>query len=120
MGFLLQTLDRPWWLQPLLKFPNSFFSRLPMALQNFFRSRLFQKSLGVLLALRLLKSFSNQLAWYSLNNYTRLGSWNPDRELVLITGGSSGIGEQIMRDIARYHVKVVIMDMQEPKSRLRR
>ncbi|KIX02549.1 uncharacterized protein Z518_08490 [Rhinocladiella mackenziei CBS 650.93] len=118
MSSSVQMIARSWSLQPLARFSESVFSHTPEGAHNFFRSRLVQTGLAALLVLRLLKSISNQLSWYSMNNYTRLAPWDPDRELVLITGGSSGIGEQIMKDLAKQKVTVIILDIQEPRSRL--
>jgi NADP-dependent 3-hydroxy acid dehydrogenase YdfG len=53
------------------------------------------------------------------NNWVRARSWVSSQELVLLTGGSSGIGKQIMLDLAKLHVKTIIFDVQEPDFPLR-
>jgi NAD(P)-dependent dehydrogenase (short-subunit alcohol dehydrogenase family) len=54
-----------------------------------------------------------------LNNGVPLEKWEPDRELVLLTGGCSGIGKQMVLDLAKTGVRVVILDIQEPTFSLR-
>ncbi|KAL4779058.1 hypothetical protein BJX76DRAFT_362149 [Aspergillus varians] len=46
------------------------------------------------------------------NNWTRPSLWDASRELVLVTGGSSGIGQQIMYDLAELNIRVIIFDIQ--------
>lgn len=50
-----------------------------------------------------------------LNNCTS-DKWDWSREVVLITGGCSGIGEQIARKFAERGVKVVVLDLMPPKT----
>jgi phosphoglycerate dehydrogenase-like enzyme len=50
----------------------------------------------------------------SLNNWTKAKSWDNERELVLITGGCSGIGKQIASSLVRKGVRVVVLDIQDP------
>ncbi|OBT97350.2 hypothetical protein VE01_04358 [Pseudogymnoascus verrucosus] len=49
-----------------------------------------------------------------LNNWTS-DKWDWRREVVLITGGCSGIGEQIARKFAERNIKVVVLDITPPK-----
>lgn len=41
---------------------------------------------------------------------------NLDDKVVIVTGGSSGIGEQTVNDLLNCGAKVAIIDMQEPKD----
>ena len=86
--------------------------------QQVVNSPVAQKSLGTIVALGLLRYVNNSLSQWAVNNW-RYDSWQGDKELVLVTGGASGIGRQIMEDLARAGVRVVIVDIQEPDFKLR-
>ena len=63
---------------------------------------------------------NNQLSRYTLNNFTTLSKWDPSKELAVVTGGAGGIGWQTMKDLSALNVRVVILDVQEPKEPLRK
>ncbi|SCO92677.1 related to hydroxysteroid 17-beta dehydrogenase 11 [Fusarium oxysporum] len=68
------------------------------------------RTLGALgLAYTINKAF-NRLA---LNNSS---SWDWRREIVLVTGGSSGLGELVVRKLAKRCVKVVAVDLNAPTT----
>ena len=56
-----------------------------------------------------------------LNNGTVL-TWDWDKEIVLITGGSDGIGKEIVLGLAdvKKNVKIIILDIQPPTYVLRK
>jgi hypothetical protein len=62
---------------------------------------------------------SQRLSKKALNNYQEATPWKGEKELVVVTGGSSGIGKQIVEDLAAAAVRVVILDVQEPSNTLR-
>ncbi|EEA26094.1 hypothetical protein TMatcc_005655 [Talaromyces marneffei ATCC 18224] len=52
----------------------------------------------------------------SLNNWTKVKKgWDNEHELVLITGGCSGIGKAIASSLVKKGVRVVVLDIQEPE-----
>ncbi|BCS21438.1 SDR family oxidoreductase [Aspergillus puulaauensis] len=95
------------WLQPIVQ-------QLPPSLQNILLHPLAPKAFLVVLALALLRLTNRALTSWSLNNGVSVGKWNADRELVLLTGGCSGIGKQMVLDLAKTGTRVVILDIQEP------
>ena len=76
------------------------------------------KALTTLGALVVLRLVNRTLSQRTVNNWESVGPWKADRELVLVTGGCSGIGQKIMEDLVKTGVKVVILDIQEPKFKL--
>lgn len=50
----------------------------------------------------------------SLNNWTMAKRWDNERELVLITGGCSGIGKEIATSLVKKGIRVVVLDIQDP------
>ncbi|KAJ3532308.1 hypothetical protein NM208_g7904 [Fusarium decemcellulare] len=53
-----------------------------------------------------------------MNNYARDLSWSWEREIVVVTGGSSGIGAEMVSKLAESDVKVLILDRNPPLSKL--
>jgi hypothetical protein len=115
----LQSLFRLSTIQHLYRSSRLTSTYVGVRVQGVLRSHTIRKGLAVLIALRLLKSLSNLLSWYAMNNWSSVKPWNPKEELVVITGGSSGIGYQIVDDLVKLRVKVVILDIQAPKTELR-
>jgi short-subunit dehydrogenase len=70
--------------------------------------------LGALGLLYFINSFLNNRA---LGNSSRI-QWDWRKEIVLVTGGSSGLGELVARKLAQRSVKVVVVDLQPPKTSL--
>lgn len=93
--------------------------RLP---ENVHRALLQQQSTqlaaGAIFALAALYALNKILSRWSVN-CQRSDPWNPKNELVLLTGGSSGIGKQILEDLSKVNIKVVVLDVQAPTFELR-
>jgi hypothetical protein len=78
-----------------------------------------RKAATIFVALNLIRIFNRYISQEKLNNWVRARPWLASKELVLLTGGSSGIGKQLMLDLAKLHVKIVIFDIQNPNFPLR-
>ncbi|EUC40279.1 hypothetical protein COCMIDRAFT_109230 [Bipolaris oryzae ATCC 44560] len=72
---------------------------------------------SVLGGIGLLYLINNSLNNYALGNSSRI-QWDWCKEIVLITGGSSGLGELVARKLAKRSVKVVVVDLRPPKTPL--
>lgn len=101
-------------LDQIQQYTQSALAQLPDPAQNVLRNPLTQKALAVLLALSVLRTVNKSLSHWSHNNWRCSERWNASRELILVTGGCSGIGKQVMEDLARSGVRVVILDINEP------
>ena len=91
---------------------------LPKPVQTAIHNPLVRKAIGTIVLLRLFRSFNRVLSGYVLNNFVS-DKWDWPNELVLLSGGCSGIGKQVVLDLSRNGVKVIIVDIQEPKFPLR-
>lgn len=86
--------------------------------QQVLQSPLAQNSLAAILALGFLRYTNRTLSRWSLNNWNS-DSWQGEKELVLLTGGTGGIGRQVMEDLSQAGARVVIVDIKEPEFKLR-
>ncbi|PYH41033.1 SDR family oxidoreductase [Aspergillus saccharolyticus JOP 1030-1] len=75
-------------------------------------------ALNSLLAIFVLRYLNRALTYWSLGNCSAK-KWNKDRELVLITGGSSGIGQHVVLQLAERGVRCIVLDIQAPTYTLR-
>ncbi|GFF97936.1 hypothetical protein IFM53868_09561 [Aspergillus udagawae] len=120
----LATLWREIFLQPLLtaallltsvKMPQQveqalkFFSQNPRALP------ILKAGFKVLIGLGTLYRVNKYLSKRALNNHIR-DSWDWRKEIILITGGSSGIGELMVRKFAKLGIKVIAVDLKPPSK----
>ncbi|KAG9508331.1 hypothetical protein J7337_001895 [Fusarium musae] len=67
------------------------------------------------------KSLGYWNAWYTkrkVNNHVSDPSWDWSREIVVVTGGSSGIGAAIVSKFAEKGIKVLILDRIPPATKL--
>jgi NADPH:quinone reductase-like Zn-dependent oxidoreductase len=72
------------------------------------------------LLVTLLPRFNVWLSRRKVNNYLTDNSWDWTKEIVVVTGGSSGIGKEIVIKLAKKHVKVIIVDLNAPSYQLRK
>ncbi|KIW96716.1 uncharacterized protein Z519_02107 [Cladophialophora bantiana CBS 173.52] len=129
-GITLEYLFRPAHrvlLQPLvpasllllqLKYPGVFQRALSLIGTSVVQSKFINPALVGLLTLGILDRLNTYLSRQVLNNFVRDKSWDWDREILLITGGCSGIGEEMVRQFAERNIKVVILDVNHPKAPL--
>jgi all-trans-retinol dehydrogenase (NAD+) len=70
--------------------------------------------------LRILSRVNRHLSRRLLNNYNLSHPWHWHSriggEIVLITGGSSGLGELVVRKLAARDVRVAVLDLQPPQT----
>ncbi|KAJ5385703.1 hypothetical protein N7509_008244 [Penicillium cosmopolitanum] len=81
-------------------------------------SRRIVAPLFVLTGMFMLKKASNKLSLWAHNNYMSDKTWDWGKELVVITGGCGGIGALVVSQLAAKNIKVVILDIVEPKTKL--
>ncbi|PLB48550.1 hydroxysteroid 17-beta dehydrogenase 11 [Aspergillus steynii IBT 23096] len=105
-------------LQFLRQWGQTALSHLPPEAQSVVLHPVVPKALAVLVGLGVARHANRALTRWTANNWQGAGPWQPARELVLITGGCSGIGKQIVDDLAPTGVRIVILDIQEPSSKL--
>lgn len=62
---------------------------------------------------------------YQLNKTVRATSdllvgnyYEPDRDIILVTGGSQGLGKELVQMFSERHTKVVVLDINEPDQKL--
>ncbi|KAF5553359.1 retinal short-chain dehydrogenase reductase [Fusarium mexicanum] len=73
---------------------------------------------AAVLLLGFLPRFNAWLTRRKVNNFLTDNSWNWTKEIVVVTGGSSGIGKEIVLKLAKKHIKVIIVDLNAPSYQL--
>ncbi|KAJ5207752.1 hypothetical protein N7449_002131 [Penicillium cf. viridicatum] len=74
-------------------------------------------TLSFLLGIGALRKVNNLLSQVSLNNFCR-DSYDWRKEVVLVTGGSGGLGDLLVRKLAKLCIKVISLDITPPKTPL--
>jgi all-trans-retinol dehydrogenase (NAD+) len=103
-------------LLALLYYPDRLKSIVPERLYFWISSARFLRGLKVLLGLNITRFLNDRLSRYVVNNWKKDAKWINSQEVVLITGGSSGIGELAALDFAKRGVKVISLDLNPPKK----
>lgn len=77
---------------------------------------LLAKVAGVLCAVRALSHVSRIISHKASNNWIKDETWDWSKEIVVITGASSGIGELVAQDLASRGIKVMNLDLHPPRK----
>lgn len=85
-----------------------------LAASNYVSSKSAVTALSVLLGLGLTRHLNSWLSQLAMNNFCT-DVFIPADEIVLITGGSRGIGAEMAKRFAKAGAKVVIMDLISPQ-----
>ncbi|KAK2043975.1 NAD(P)-binding protein [Colletotrichum somersetense] len=72
-------------------------------------------SIGVCFALYRLNQW---LSWRKANNGVTRKVWDAAKEIVVVTGGSSGIGAEIVELLEQSNIKTIILDVNPPPKKL--
>jgi hypothetical protein len=79
---------------------------------------LIKSTLSVILGIGILRRVNKILCQASLNHYScDLYDWR--KEIVVVTGGTGGIGDVLVRKLAKHNVKVISLDIVPPNKPLR-
>jgi all-trans-retinol dehydrogenase (NAD+) len=103
-------------LLAILYYPHKLRGILPPRIYPWVTSAAFVRVLKGLIGLNIAKFVNRRLSKNALNNWKSDAKFIASREIVLITGGSSGIGEMMARDFAKRGVKVIVADLNPPQN----
>ncbi|OAL19848.1 hypothetical protein AYO22_09375 [Fonsecaea multimorphosa] len=98
-----------------LRYPEAFQRALSLIATSSIQSKFINRTLGGLLTFGVLYRLNRYLSRRVLNNFVKDPSWDWEREIVLISGGSSGIGQEMVRQFGQRNIKVVVLDINPPK-----
>lgn len=112
-GLIQRTLLSPWKMLPLLALAQ-YTDKGREIIES--RPQLL-KALRTLASLAVLHRLSAWLDRRVVNNGTK-DKFNWNREIVVLTGGSNGIGRQVAQLLGRRHIKVAILDITPPAGTL--
>ena len=129
-GITLEYLFRPVHhvlLQPLVpaillvasyRYPKDFESVLSTVIKGAVRLETVSLLLKGLLAFGAVYRINTYLSRRVLNNWVTDSTWDWKREIVLVTGGCSGIGKEIVQQFGERNIRTVVIDINPPKSAL--
>ncbi|KAJ3942107.1 uncharacterized protein N0V96_007598 [Colletotrichum fioriniae] len=91
--------------------------RTPGILKLVFRRGWPRFVLALLFGLAALRKTNSLLSEATLNNFTQ-DKYDWRRELVVVTGGSGGLGDKLVRKLAKNCIKVISLDVVPPRTPL--
>jgi len=106
-------------LVAILYYPEKLRGFLPANLHPLITSPALIKTLKAFLTLGITRAANSKLSQLVYNNWKSPAKFVKSQELVLISGGCSGIGQLMAQDFAKFGVKVVVLDLNPPKEALR-
>ncbi|KFY07133.1 hypothetical protein V492_07414, partial [Pseudogymnoascus sp. VKM F-4246] len=98
----------------IIYYPDRVKSLLSEEVYSWITDPRFLLGLKALIGFNITRGANNKLSQYVINNWKRDAKFINDREIVLITGGSSGLGALMAEDFAQRGVKVISMDVNPP------
>jgi hypothetical protein len=101
----------------LLYAPDRIRSILPTSLHHLVDSQKVVGTLKLLLTLGVLRRANKYVSRRSLDNWTK-DPWRVGQEVVIVTGGASGIGAAIIRSLVETSACVISLDVFDPKEPL--
>ena len=106
-------------LLAILYYPEKLQSLLPSSAYPVITSPRFIQALKALLGIGIVGAVNNKLSQSVINNWKSNAKFVKSQEIVLISGGCSGIGLLMAKEFSKLGTKVVVMDVNPPKSTLR-
>jgi all-trans-retinol dehydrogenase (NAD+) len=107
-------------LLAILYYPEKLQTIVPDQYFPIITSDNFVNALKGALSLGVLRTVNNKLSEWVINNWKSPAKFVKSQEIVLISGGCSGIGLLMATEFAKMGTKVVVLDLGEPKSPLRK
>ncbi|TVY82348.1 Dehydrogenase [Lachnellula suecica] len=100
----------------LLYYPEKVLSLLPDQLHQYVTSKTLIRTLKFALAWGVVRALNSKLSDMAANNFKGKANFVKSQEIVLISGGASGIGALMAKDFAAKGVKVIALDLNPPKE----
>lgn len=79
--------------------------------------RTLQSAIYTAIGVKLIFALNKWITHRSINNFVDDTTWDWPKELAVVTGGSSGIGAETVRELNRHNVKTIILDINPPTSK---